>query len=643
MSSAKPTIKDILVSAEQAERTGDPARAVAIYSSILAKFPKHFKAKTALKRLQKSAGGGGNRMTQVDANQLGQLLNQGAFEQVLERISLLLVHNRKEPFIYNIQGLAHSQLNHAAAAVTSFKHALKLNPNFVEVYNNLGMALITGNRPQEALVPLQKAIALRATYPEAHHNLGVALAALGRGAEALEAYDRAITLKRDYANAYNSRGALHKSMDAPQLAIADLRKALEFFPDDAEACSNLSGVYAIIGDSTAAVHFGQRAVELRPENVSFRHSLAILLNGLGENGQAREQLIALLEVEPNHADALRVLATIENPAPDAPLALKIKTLLDLDATPAADKVQLGFALAKMNEDIGAFEAGFTYLKQANDTNFGLLDYDVSQENAAFDRLKHAYTEKSVAARAGTGNPTQTPILIVGLMRSGTSLVEQILASHSQVWGAGELMAATRLLDTLGIEQDFPTERQVQEFGQQYLKDLTVNSEGKPRVTDKMPGNFRHIGMMKLAFPNIKIINMVRDPRDNCYSIYKNFFDTQAHQYAYHLEYLANFANQYKSLMAHWDTLFPGQIYDCNYEALTANQEEESRKLLAYCGLEWEPQVLEFYKTKRVVRTASVNQVRQKIYKTSVRSWERVSDGLAPLIDGLDTELWSDYL
>lgn len=643
MASAKPTIKDILASAMQAEKAGDTARAVAIYSNILAKFPKHSKAKKALRQLQKNTSSGGNRMTQVDANQLGQMLNQGMFDQVLERVQLLLVHNRKEPFLYNIQGIAQTNMGQSGAAITSFKHALKLNPNFVEAYNSLGLTFIQSDRPAEALAPLQTAINKRPDYPEAHHNLGVALAAMVRNEDALTAYNQAITLRPNYANAFNSRGAIFIALNDFESAIQDYIQAQSLMPDDPEVCQNLAAAYADSGNLEAALAQALTATKLAPENVNYLHSAASFQNDLGHYTKAIELLEKVLRIAPSHAPSLGLRVSIGERDATADHIARMEKLFASRATDTVDKVHLGFSLAKLYESAGDFSQSFALLTKANDYKFNLLGYDKDHENAQFGKLKQAYSPATIKAFSGAGNPDKTPILIVGLMRSGTSLVEQILASHSNVWGAGELMAATHHAEQLGIALSLPSPEQASEFAKAYLADLKMHAGNASRVTDKMPANFHYIGLMKLAFPNIKIINMVRDPRDNCYSIYKNYFDTQAHQYAYNQEHLANFANQYKSLMAHWHALFPGQIYDCKYEALTANQESETRKLLAYCDLEWEPQVLDFHKNKRAVRTASVNQVRQKIYQTSVRSWERVSDGLAPLIDGLDQELWSEYL
>jgi hypothetical protein len=230
-----------------------------------------------------------------------------------------------------------------------------------------------------------------------------------------------------------------------------------------------------------------------------------------------------------------------------------------------------------------------------------------------------------------------------MMRSGTSLIEQIIASHTQVYGAGELNSATKLAVPIYAADAQATGESFSAFARDYLGELTFSSGETSRVVDKMPGNFFNVGLLKLAFPNAKFINLVRDPRDNCFSIYKNYFATFAHQYAYDQVELARFANNYKRMMNLWDTLFPGAVYHIKYEALVADQEGESRKLLEYLGLPWEDQVLAFHETKRAVRTASVNQVRQKIYKSSIKSWQNYAPYLQTLFDGLDKQLWGDAL
>ena len=643
MSAPKPSIKDLLASAELAERMGDLAQSAAMYQRVLAKVPKHSKAKKALLKLRKGAVSGGGKITQGDANNLIGMLNAGAFEQVVEQVRSLLVHNSKEPFLYNIQGLALGQLEQPKAAIASFKNAVRLNPDFIEALNNLGMVLVKFKRADEALAPLGKAIAKRPHYHEAHNNMGAALTMLDRRADALQSFDQAIALKPDYANAYYSRAVLHKKMKNLDRAVADFEAALRITPNDPELHESLSFVCVDRRQPVRALEHIKEAVRLNPAKSDTRLRYAIQLNEQGMDDEAIVQLEQLLEQNPAHAEAWLILTGIGKAAPDSPHVAPMKALFEADGTDDLSKVHLGFALGKVLEDAGEHAAAFSYLREANDLNFARLTYRVEDENARMERLRTCYTSKAVAQLDGIGDPTRTPILVVGMMRSGTSLVEQILASHSQVFGAGELMAATVTAKDMGISEAIPGASEVQHFAQTYLAELTKTSDGSPRVTDKMPGNFVHVGLMKLAFPNIKIINMVRDPRDNCYSIYKNYFDTEAHQYAYNMEYLANFANQYKGLMAHWHRVFPGQVYDCRYEALIAGQEEESRKLIDYCELDWEPQILDFHKTERAVRTASVNQVRQRIYKTSVRSWERAADGLKPLIDALDRDLWSDYV
>lgn len=639
----KTSVKDLLLTADQAQKAGDPARAQAIYAAILSKFPKHGKAKKELLRLQKITGGGANRMTAADAQQLGEMLNRGMFPEVLDQVRLLMFHNRKEPFLYNIQGLALTNMDQNKPAITSFKQAIRLNPNFAEAHNNLGLGYIKSGDAAAALQPLQRAISLKPSYAEAYHNLGVARAAQEENSAALAAYDKALELRPRYANALNSRGNLYALLKNYAQAIADLKAALALVPKDAEVISNLGAVLSEIGQAEDAIDYAQKAVELDPKNMDYLSSLAVYLNAAGQVEKARACLRKLIAHNPTHGDAFLSLAGMEKATPESALIAEVEAALKSGQAEPRDQVRLGFALAKLQEDLGEYEPAFKTLKVANGLNYGLLDNSDMDQDTAFESLKQAYTPKKVAAMAGRGNSSNVPIFVVGLMRSGTSLVEQILASHSQVHGGGERMFAPDLVKELGIGTSLPNAAQIAQFGTRYVEQLQSLAPEMAHVSDKMPANFFYIGLIKLALPNAKIINLVRDPRDNGFSIYKNFFDTEAHRYAYDLQDLARFANQYKSLMSHWHDLFAGQIYDCVYEDLIADQETGSRNLLEYCGLPWEPKVLEFHKTQRAVRTASVNQVRRKIYQTSVRSWEPVAKGLSPFLDRLDTDLWEKYL
>lgn len=641
MAGAGATLKQVLIAADQAAKAGDAARAVALYRQILTKAPKHSKAKKALARLEKQGGTVGRAMTQADANALVQVLNSGDFVRAEQAAREMSKAFPNEPFVFNILGYACGMVGDQKAAIDAFKWAIKLNPNFVEAMSNYGSYLVQIDRPDDALPVLQKAVAKKPDYAEAHHNLGVAYYALGQSDAALKHYDLALKYAPQYANALNSRGSLKSSRHDRVGAEADFRAALAIAPKDAGALANLAGVLAADGKSAEAVAQLEKALAIDPKNTETLLQLAIILNESGQSEQAAEAFERVLSVDPTHAQALRMMLDLVPLGDREPLIAKMETLFQADQTADIDKVHLGFALGHHFEKTGDFGKSYACLETANRLYRQDMPPLPESDDRKFARITKAFEDDVFASLRAVADPTEVPVFILGMMRSGTSLVEQIIATHSDVYGAGELNAVTELGAVLYEKGAKVTAADGQGFTKTYLAELTRNAGGAARVVDKMPGNFFNVGVIKTLFPNAKIINTVRDPRDNCFSIYKNFFDTYAHQYAYDQEELARFANNYKQMMNRWDAMFPDQIYHVNYEALVADQEGESRKLLDYLGLDWQDSVLEFHKTKRAVRTASVNQVRQKIYRSSVKSWQNYAPYLQDLFDGLDKDLWGD--
>ncbi len=641
MAGAGATIKQVLDAAEQAATAGDVARAVALYRQVLTKAPKHSKAKKALARLEKQGGTVGRAMTQADANVLVQVLNSGDFANAQRVARDMAAAFPNEPFVYNILGYASGMVGDQKAAIEAFKWAIKLNPNFVEAMSNYGSYLVQIERPNDAVPVLQKAIAKKPDYAEAHHNLGVAHYAMGAVDKALQHYDLALKYAPRYANALNSRGSLKSAQNDFVGAEADFREAISIAPKDAGALANLGGVLSADGKSDEAIRFLEQAVEIAPKDTAKQLQLGYILEEAGQSDKALAVTAKILALDPNHAKALRLMLDNKNAPDRAALAQRMRHLLDADDTADMDKVHLGFALGQYYEKAGEFAQSYACLEIANRLYLAEMPEMPESDAQKFARINALFETDAFAALRDAADPTEVPVFVLGMMRSGTSLVEQIIATHSDVYGAGELNAITDLAKPLYQKGEKLTAKDGAEITVSYLAELTRNAKGAARVVDKMPGNFFNVGLIKTLFPNAKIINTVRDPRDNCFSIYKNFFDTYAHQYAYDQVELARFANSYKQMMNRWDELFPDQIYHVSYEALVADQEGESRKLLDYLGLEWQDSVLEFHKTKRAVRTASVNQVRQKIYRSSVKSWQNYAPYLQDLYEGLDKKLWAD--
>ena len=311
------------------------------------------------------------------------------------------------------------------------------------------------------------------------------------------------------------------------------------------------------------------------------------------------------------------------------------------AVDSLDRMQLSYALSKAYGDLAEYSKSFSYLEDGNSIRAKELNYSVDNDRILFSKIKEIFaTRNQDLDYIPDDNKTIGHIFIVGMPRSGTSLVEQILATHADVYGAGELETLgriarpiiSRLVDNDVIKL---SEYDVSMIHNGYINDIGLLNINENIVSDKMPLNFQWIGFILLAFPTAKIINLNRDPMATCWSIYKHFFSSNGNGYAYDMYDLSEFYKLYVDLMSFWRDRFSNSIYDISYEKLTINQEEETRKLLKFCGLKWDKRCLDFHKTKRVVKTASSTQVRKKMYKGSSEAWKKYERYLQPLIDALE--------
>ena len=633
-------IKKVLDIAEASAKAGDLARAVSLYRQILTKVPRHSKAKKALARLERQGGDAG-QMTQVEAQTLLQILNTGNFAAAQISAKQLSQRFPNEPFVFNILGYVSGLLGDEKAAVAAYEWAIKLNPNFAEAMSNYGAYLVQKGKLDEAVEILTKALKKKPDYAEAHHNLGLALSRIKDIKQSLKHFDKAVSIDPKYVNALNSRGSLYKQMGQLALALKDFKTALRLSPNDQVVKENLCSILEELGYVDQSLKLTEELLTQDPENLAFTRRKAVQLNALGRKPEAIDGFKEILKLRSNDGEAMGNLLEMLPEDQRIPLRQEAIELANKKDVEAYDLVRLSFALAADAERNKDHEKTGFWLNSANATYRNSLQPPPILDETRFAQARLFFKNGTPESLKEAGNSSQRPIFVVGLMRSGTSLVEQIISSHSEVFGAGELNSVTDLGSEIMAFGPNVSAQAISEFANDYLSILDAVDVVAPRTVDKMPANFFFVGLLKTAFPNARIINTVRDPRDTCFSIWKNFFDTQAHQYAYDQIELAHFANEYRSLMAFWDELFPNAVYHVCYEDLVADQEGQSRKLLDHLELPWESQVLEFYKNKRAVRTASVNQVREKMYTSSVKSWEPHKDHLRVLFDGLDCDLWAD--
>jgi len=412
-------------------------------------------------------------------------------------------------------------------------------------------------------------------------------------------------------------------------AIARYEKALLREPGFADAHNNLAVALLTQGRvDEAALHFEQ-ALALRPGSAEAHNNLANWLSTQGRMNRALEHYGRAIALRPDYAEAHFNRAEIRTfGAGDTELAA-LEELAQRAELPAGDRPYIHFALGKALEDCGEYRRAFEHLRRGNAAKRAQIPYDEASAARVFARTKAVFTREVIERFHGAGEPSAVPIFVLGMPRSGSTLVEQILAGHPQVHAAGERTDLEQVIGAFaGVNLDGAVLRRM---GQTYVARLAALGNGKARVVDKLPGNFLHIGLIRMMLPNARIVHTLRDPVDTCVSCYSKLF-TASQLFSYDLGELGRHYSRYADLMAHWRSVFPeGSVLDVVYEDVVNDPEGQARRLIEYCGLPWDERSVEFHRTKRAVQTASAAQVRKPVYRSSLQRWRRYEADLGPLL------------
>jgi len=393
-------------------------------------------------------------------------------------------------------------------------------------------------------------------------NLGNSLRDNGKLDDAVKNYKKAIELNPNYSLAYNNLGVVLIKLSKTKEAINNFQKAINILPVNTKAYLNLS--YSIT--------FSSKSLEIK----------------------------------------------------------KMEEMISEKRISILNKIDLAFALGKAYEDLKQYDKAFAYWELGNNNFRNSYKYTIEEDNTLFQNLKHSFNENIFSELKSSQDNDSTPIFIVGLPRSGSTLAEQILSNHSEVYGAGEIPFLQNLIKKYFISADNIPEKDKKKYleknfkiiGKTYLSQIKKKSLNAKRVTDKFPYNFKYIGIIKILFPNAKIVHCTRNLQDNCLSIFKTkFVNTNENKWSYSLKEIISYYKMYENLMDYWKKIIPNYIYDLSYEKLINNNLEEIKNLSTFCKLNWEENLTKFYQNKRSVDTASVLQVRKPIYKTSVDYWK----------------------
>ena len=615
----------LLLKAKKLVKKGEIKEARQTYLSILEAFPKNVQAHNSLKELDKKATKVNHKnLSRAQLDSVINLINSGQIKQAIGSINPLIQKYPNAPILYNLSGICFNSISNFEDAIKMFSEATKLNSNYSEAFYNLGSVQKKIGRFQDAIASYKRAIQITPNYLDAHNNLGNIYKDLGLFNEAIESYEWAISYGPNYAIAHINLASIYSSYD--------LEKAL---------------------------HSYQKAISIEPNFPEAHYSLGTVYSSLGQKDESMKSYEKALKIKPDYAEAHNALSTIKKYIKNDPQIKYMKTLLKRPNLILPDKVSLNFALAKVSEDLGNHKDFFKYLNEGNRLNKEKLNYSIESDLEGISNIRNIFVNsKASAPRSNLKKRRPRPIFIVGMPRSGTSLVEQIISSHEEVYGAGELDFLSRGIikeiqtELYGAgELDFLSKNIFKEIKTAHIKkidskafhekitdnyfdSLSSLNISEDIFTDKMPLNFRFVGFILSAFPDAKIVHLIRDPVATCWSIYKHYFTSNGNGYASNFDDLASYFLMYKDLMDFWHKTFPINIYDISYEDLTLNQEKETRKLIDYCGLSWDDRCLDFHNNTRAVHTSSGFQVREKMYQGSSEAWKNYEKYLEPLISKL---------
>lgn len=609
--------------------------------------------------------------SQVELNRLLDHYQAGRIIDAEKQAKFITQKFPNDPFGWKVLGSLYEQAGKMHDAVLAYERAVALSPNDPEALNNLGNSLQELGRFDLAKARYNQAIDSKPNYAEAHYNLGITLQEMGRSDEAEFSYRRAIESKPDFAEAHCNLGSTLKELGKLDDAEASFHEAIALKNDSAESHFNLANTLQDLGKLNDAISSYNNAIALKPDYAkahynkgitlkeigkldeaitSFSEAIAsksdfaeayynlgISLQETGKLGEARNNYTQAVALKPDYAEAHRVLASIKNFDEKDDQYTKMLDLYFDENIPEEQRCHINFGLAKACEDLGIFEQAFAHYKEGNALRKKFLQYKINQDIELFKQIESKFRKiRNISLKHDHITKNITPIFIVGMPRSGTTLVEQIISSHPRVSGAGELSYVTELGDQILTDVSEINYEILLDFRHKYLERLEKVSGKYLFVTDKMPQNFRYTGLLYAAFPEAKIVHVKRDPSAVCWANYKQYFQSNNIGYCYAIDDVVSYYRLYENLMLFWTKTLTNRIYNLKYEQLTVNQESETRQLIDYLELNWDERCLSPQNNKRNVATASNVQVRNKMYQGSSEKWKKYRPFLKGAFDDLQS-------
>jgi tetratricopeptide (TPR) repeat protein len=541
-------------------------------------------------------------------HRLGVLRARSArYDEAAELLGQALELVPKSPIAHSNLGITLRALGRLDEAVACYHRALDLAPQYAAGHYNLGNALLRLGRADEAVVAYHTALGLEPEFVEAYNNLGVALAQLGRDEAAMAVYDRAASLQQSgFENPLANKALLLLETGRAAQSAAAIDQALVINPDSAAAWHMRCGLKKFTrGDPDIAAMEALLAGLSAPQTATSQTSTPRIFTPSGPNFESR--------------------------------------------------ICLQFALGKAWMDVGDADRAFAHLDEGNRLKRSTFAYDSTATDRWIAEMAGSFTPELMQRLGASGHPGEVPVLVVGMPRSGTTLVEQILASHPEIHGAGELTLLEDMVARISgqrVDELCPPGDPQQlaallpddlaRLGREYEAQVCALAPGRRRVVDKMPTNFLYVGFIHAILPNARIIHCRRDAVDTCLSCYTKLFRDV--KFASDLRELGLYYRAYENLMGHWRNLMsPERFTEVHYEDVVDDLEGQARRLVRFCGLPWHEACLDFHENGRPVRTASVTQVRQPIYRSSIGRWKPYARHLGRLLEALELKVPSDVV
>lgn len=577
-----------------------------------------------------------------------QLHQAGRHAEAEAMYQQILAANPNQPHALHYLGVLRSQTGACKEAVSLLQKAVSLCPKEATVHFSLGTAFRALGDPAEAANSYREALCHRSPYPEAEAALETCLGLIAKSAKqhakAEEHFRSAVKRNpQDVQLLVNLADALRlqKKYDDAEQVIANVT---DKHPTIAEAQAIHGSIYTDQGQSEKAIPHLSKALRLKPDLLIANERMGIEMAATGEIQQAKQYYQRALAANRKNPLTFYNLALVEHFSENDPLLETMRNQLEEEEMSIEDRMHLYFAFGKIHKDWGQHDEAFRCWTEGNRLKRRTLIYTIEAERQFVSRLKSVFTEELLSKFSKAGCASRLPIFIVGMPRSGTTLVEQILAAHPDVYGAGELADLNRIanstLKNVAGGRSYPesvaamSREQIRQLGEEYVEALRTLNTDNPRITDKMPVNFFHLGTIALILPHAKIIHCRRNPIDTCVSCFSTLFVRRSCPFAYDLKELGEFYRLYRELMDHWSSLSQISCLDVQYETLVRNQESATKEILSFCDLPWDSACLDFHRSPRPVHTASNIQIRQPVYTHAIERWRRYEHHLGPLREAL---------